>query len=609
MTGVSMMNVLTDPNPLFMKSFRSRMRGVHLMSWGVVTLTVTTFVSLLIFFIQTKQLDVEPRDAAKAVIPAVLIIQAVLLMMVGTGAVAHGIAEERDEGLVAYQRMTPMSPTAKILGYLFGLPAREYALVALTMPFVIVATVYSGFSVLTLLHFYMVFFVSAWVYHMTGLMAGMVWPKPRLAVFLSMGMVLVLYFALPNLSRLGITFFEHLTIRPTLFGMVWNELPASMRPRAEMSGIDGFRPIPWFGGSMHQTVYTMLVQGFVLAVMFSVIHRKWRRENSHLFSKVGGLVVFGGVVVFMLSSLWAMIAQDEVYQSVFGGSIEPNQFVEMDDGRVFWTSSNPPAAVVERQPEMLLVLLMVPMALLGALYLLMTTWITSGRNTAIEGWRRARKHGTKRLGWNSDAASSLPACAGMIAMVVVAGASMIMMASKQQAFYAVGPTWDGALLAIVAMVGAGLFVQAMCERLSGRVFGVAMFLLWMIPFFASIIMEAAFEMYEVGLLVAMPCPPVMMLSSVSIMMDTTTAAPGVETQFVLPGGEYPNFAQITRIGVYGYLVTGVLAQVWRLRHRRRVCALGMSEGSHAPAATELTGPASGLADVGGGEGAAGAAGA
>lgn len=563
-------------NPLWRKSVQSRMRWTHLLSWGVVTLTFTTFVSLLIYFTQTEQFDVPPRDAAKAVIPAVLIIQSVLLMFFGTGAVSYGISMERDENLVDYQRMTPMSPNQKILGYLFGLPAREYVLFALTMPFVIVAALYSGFSFLTLLHFYMVFFLSVWVYHMTGLTAGMVSPMPRMTAIVSMGMVVVLYFVLPNLSRLGITFFEHLTIRPTLFGLVWNELPLSMRPRAEMSGIDGFRPIPWFGGSMHQTIYTVIVQVFVIGVMYSVVRRKWVRADSHLFSKAGGVVVFGGILVFLLSSLWAMIVQDEVYQSVF---VNPFQSVEVtDEGRVLRTMGNPNAVEVERNPQMLMVLLMISLSLVGAMFLMMTSWITSGRSTAVEGWRRSKKRGWRGLGWNTDATSSLPACLLMIAMTLVAGWLILDIAGERHAFFEEGPAAGTAFTVALAMLGCGMFVQGTCERLGGLVFAIGMFMLWIIPVFAGIIVGAAFGHLEAAMLISLPCPPVTLMAAVSVMMDSAVFAdPAQQHNFTPPADQFQGFVPITMTGVYGYLAAGVGAQVWRVMHRRKLKRIGTSE--------------------------------
>ena len=47
-----------------------------------------------------------------------------------------------------------------------------------------------------------------------------VMPVKVLAAMTSMGLVFALYFALPNLSRIGITYFEFLTIRPTFFGLL-----------------------------------------------------------------------------------------------------------------------------------------------------------------------------------------------------------------------------------------------------------------------------------------------------------------------------------------------------------------------------------------------------
>jgi len=163
---------LLSVNPIWQKSLRSRLRVRHMLSWGVVTLTITAFVFLITYTTMTEQEMASGQDAAKATIPGVIVIQGILLMAFGSGAVSSGIATERDKGLVDYQRMTPMSPTAKILGYMFGLPAREYFLFALPLPFVAIAVAISDFSLLALGHFYLVFFTSVWVYHMTALVAG-----------------------------------------------------------------------------------------------------------------------------------------------------------------------------------------------------------------------------------------------------------------------------------------------------------------------------------------------------------------------------------------------------------------------------------------------------
>ena len=42
---------------------------------------------------------------------------------------------EEDEGVMDYQRLVPMSPISKVIGYLLGLPVREWILFLVTLPF------------------------------------------------------------------------------------------------------------------------------------------------------------------------------------------------------------------------------------------------------------------------------------------------------------------------------------------------------------------------------------------------------------------------------------------------------------------------------------------
>lgn len=369
MSGFTRHNPL-EINPLWQKGLRQRCRFKHLATWGVVWITLATFVFLIIYLTMTEQGVSSKADAAKAALPGILVIQAIILMFFGTGAVAAGVSQERDDGLLDYIRMTPMSPTAKIIGYLFGLPAREYLLVAMTMPLVAIIVVISEFSLLTLAHFYLVFFSSVLVYHMTALVVGTVSPKPRLASMMSMGLVVFLYFALPNFSRMGITFFEFLTIRPTFLGLLQQEMPESLRIRAEMTGIDTFRPVPFFNGAVPPTAYTMMVQGFLIAVMFSILHRKWRDQHAHLFSKGGALVVFSGVALFTVASLWAVVAQDDAYNRLF----DPLGY-QASTGRI---------------PETFFFLLITCLMILGVVYLFLISAVTASKHKATAGIRQAR---------------------------------------------------------------------------------------------------------------------------------------------------------------------------------------------------------------------------
>ncbi|MFI4897639.1 MAG: hypothetical protein ACIARR_07420 [Phycisphaerales bacterium JB059] len=537
----------TLQNPLLVKGLRQRSRVKHLLSWGIVTLTITAFVALMIYTTITEREMASAQDAAKAVLPGIIVIQAILLMMSGTGAVASGVAGEREEGLLDYVRMTPMSPTSKILGYLFGLPAREYVLFALTMPFLVIAAAVARFDPLTLLHFYAVFFTSVWLYHLTGMVAGMVSEKPRLASMMSMGLVVVLYFVLPNLSRLGITFFEFLTIRPTFYGLLQQEMPEHLRTAAEQSGIDSFRDVPFFTGVVHPTLYTMLVQGFMLAVMFSVVHRRWRDQAAHLFSKAGTLLVFSGVLVFVLGSVWAVLVSDEAYYQVFGAMQR--------------------VAFGQREPQTLEILLIVALMIVGGTFVLLVTCATPSRHTAVEGWRRARKLGRRRIGLNADGASSLPITLAMIGLTFGAGWLVLHLVGREGLYYLEGPTRVSVGIVALSIIGVALFVQGLRERFDVRVFGVVIFVLWMIPFFAMMIMYSAFDAFVPGSYAGLPCPPAMLVFGIGHMLESTVPLDGRSPDY-LPEEIEQSGAAITAAGAIGYILAAGLVQSLRARHWR-----------------------------------------
>ena len=121
-------------------------------------------------------------------------------MFLGTGRIASVTAEEKETGLLDYQRMTPMSPPAKILGYLFGLPAREYFMFFLTLPFLLHCAVVGEIPLLNLLHLYAVFFSSVILYHLTAHVIGMVVSKPRVASWVARISVLGLYSIVASLN-------------------------------------------------------------------------------------------------------------------------------------------------------------------------------------------------------------------------------------------------------------------------------------------------------------------------------------------------------------------------------------------------------------------------
>ena len=404
-------------NPIMVKCARSRMRWQHMVSWGIVLFTLTAFFVSSVYFPMVERDITEPRYAARMILMPVIIIQSVVLMLSGTGAVASGMARERLKELVDYHRMTPMSPGRKLVGFLFGLPAREYFLFALTIPFVVFAVIAGDFPLDTLAHFYVVFFTSVMVYHLVGLVAGMVVPKPYFALLLSQGLVFALYFLLPLLSQFGITFFEFLTIRPTLMGLVAQEIETASPGAAEiassrLASLDGFRDVPVFDMLVHPTVYTFMVQSFLIVLLITVVLRKWKNEQSHLFSKLQGVLAFTGLAAFVMASVWAMLTRNDMI---------PQQLLDMMERHdAHPTTSVFPGARVFTMT-----------ALLGTAAVGVTGAITSTKLTFERGVRRAMKLGRRGLGFDTDAASGLPAAMAMVGVYIACIALAVLAAARK----------------------------------------------------------------------------------------------------------------------------------------------------------------------------------
>ena len=115
-------------NPIFKRYTRSRLRPAPLITWIVIVLTLTATLFFLFYYASEYRLKGSPSAAAQDACIPVLFIQMLILLFMGTGSVAGGISREAADGMVDYQRLTPMTPLSKIMGYLFGLPVREYVL-------------------------------------------------------------------------------------------------------------------------------------------------------------------------------------------------------------------------------------------------------------------------------------------------------------------------------------------------------------------------------------------------------------------------------------------------------------------------------------------------
>lgn len=535
-------------NPLVTKGIRARLRLKALIGAGVVTLVISTFIFLVSYLTATERGILESQLAGRAALVPIFVVQCIILMFMGTGSVASGIVMERERGLLDYQRMTPMSPTSKIFGYLFGLAAREYYMFLLTMPFVILSIVLGRISLFKILNLYVVFFSSVWLYHMTGFVAGMLSKKPTQASWLARVIVIVLYLFLPRLADLGFTFFGFLTVLPTFYGMVKGEVSSLQNP-LDQAHVAQWEQVPFFTVNLNPTVFTIIIQGFLLVTFFFVIYRKWHQEGHHAFSKVFSIVFFLILQLLLLGSLWPALAGAKSVASPL-----LNLQAKRHEG-----SHAPFRPEVTRGVELQL-LFYIFFLISGVANMLLVHVITPSRHKFTRGLRRARKLGMTRIPVTSDSASSLWYVAGCVALTLVNYFVFVQLARVSGVYFESEPSLWSVIALPLLFAGMVLYMQAIREYWSGRAFFFSLFVLWIIPFLISTILLAAFDMRIIASYASASTPMTAFLFGVQNLLM------GQPEGLQLPGFEQHTSSLVAASIVLNALLAGVFLT---LRTRQR----------------------------------------
>ena len=149
---------------------------------------------------------------------------------------------------------------------------------------------------------------------MTAHVIGLVVPKPRAASWVSRIVVLGLYVFLPAFGQAGISFLSFLTILPTYFGKMLPELISLENYdydyyRWENDMIDFWQDVPFFGTEISPSLFTLIMQGLILAALLVTAYRKWKNVSLPAFSKTSGLIIFAVLQFLLLGSLWPFFSE------------------------------------------------------------------------------------------------------------------------------------------------------------------------------------------------------------------------------------------------------------------------------------------------------------
>ncbi|WP_193214107.1 hypothetical protein [Luteolibacter marinus] len=448
-------------NPIFRRYCRSRLRPRGLGIWVLITVLFAGFIVSMASSIGVRtHLDAE--DAARGAILPLLVLQGIVLFILGTAQVAGGMTAERDEGVIDYQRLIPMTPLAKVVGYLFGLPVREYVMFLTTLPFTAWAMWRGGISWQVWLPLYGIVFTSTLTYHFTGLLTGTVVKNRRWAFLTSIGLVFALYTVVPQMAKFGLVFFKYLSVTPVVQESMPKLLPKTAG--AALETLQQLVPtVKFFGLDFSEAVFTAFCQGGLVLVFSIMLCRKWRRHESHLLGKLWAIGFFVWIQLLLLGNALPLIDS---------GSLFPSRaFNRMMRIIPDW-QPDPGEAVAMSGIFGLVTLLLI---------FLLATIITPSSDHQIRGWRRARKEGAKALPLLSDAATGYWA----VVLMALAGAGgwFWFTSGLVESRWFPGHEVPSHLFVAFAAVllAAGLGFQAMLEAKGGRFVGLMVILVGVVP--------------------------------------------------------------------------------------------------------------------------------
>ena len=466
-------------NPIFRRYCRSRLRPRGLGIWILIAVLIAGFLFFLARAISMNRVDMSLVDAERTPIIPLFVFQALILFILGTAQVSGGMTAETDEGVIDYQRLIPMTPLAKTLGYMFGLPVREYVMFLATLPFTAWAFWKGHVDIKVWFPLYAVFITSTWTYHLTGLLTGTVVRNRRWAFLVSIILVFGLYTIIPQIARFGFVFFKYLTVTPVFRESLPGMLPRSAAAIAET--VQKLVPtVKFFGLGFPEAIFTVFCQGGLILTFIIMLCRRWRRAESLLLGKLWATGFFIWVQILLLGNALPLIEPGNLFPSR-----EISRRLLAASG---WAPHAWEAVAMSGLYGLVTLLFIYSITLL----------ITPSFEIQIRGWRRVRKQGGTSLPFLTDATTA----SGWVTLMALAGAigwfvfTRALIESRWFPGHEVPLQTLGFFAAI--LLSAGLGFQALLEARGWRTLGLAIIFAGVVPLMIGAVLSTSERLIPVA---------------------------------------------------------------------------------------------------------------
>lgn len=400
-------------NPLLIKHARSRLRTQQIVPYMIV---VGLVCGCILWGVASGNAF---KDGAAYL--GILLVQAGLLLLVGTSEVATAVASARESGTLDFHRISPQPPSAIAVGFIIGAALREWVMFAVTLPFSLVAIAFGPPGPLGLLATLVVLVCSALLFHTLAALAGATSPRAR---GVSGGLMFLVFL----LHSSGGWFF---TVIPTVTQL--------LSPEKDIIFRDLF-----FGVKLPLALHSLLHILPVLALLFVATVRKLQSEVAPVYSKRQAMVFQAVLSLLVLGDVLGLTQQD-------------------------LQGLAPLIAVYA-------------LFILGCLLLLA---VTPDAGAFAKGVRRARKQGLAEQSPWADGAANWNPLLGFAASIVVigllSGVQDLLTPSRAYPFYCLLGAIVTAVGALVAFGSARQYLSLRYKKAGLTYFGLFLFVAWVLP--------------------------------------------------------------------------------------------------------------------------------